>query len=174
MIFLNNKIILFALFLLLFLFSCSVEPEISDAGEVSIEEIIESYNYYGFKVYYNEYEPHQEYADSIKMLFKPETHKYILYTSPSCFSCGQTDSLLPYACKVIRNIGLNDSCFYLFDTPKVSSGHPFDTIINLERLPSAYVKKADEIYSLLDTLRVRRNQSDDYIPIEQIMLELIK
>ncbi len=171
----NHFFIIFCVFSIsILLYSCGVEQEDDDATQVDVEDLLQDYNYYGFKFYYEEYEPSQIYMDSIKISFKPDKHKYILFTSPSCFSCGQTDSLIPYASKVIKLIGLNDSCHYLFNTPKVNSAHPFDTIINLERLPSAYVRNGDDIHSLLDTLRVRRNQSDNYIPIEQVMFELLK
>ncbi len=155
--------------------SCSDEDIQTSVVHKTVDEIINDWRYYGFGIYFDKYNPSENYLDSIDKHFDPEIYKFILYTSPSCFSCGQMDSLLPQTSKILKASKLPDTTYILFDTPGISSSHPYDSTIFLKKLPSAYLLNSgtNDIFSILDTFRIRK-ENEINTSLEQIMYEFLK
>lgn len=176
---LNKDKLLLVIFLIPFILivkSCTNEENIQTSTvPKTIDEIVNDWRYYGFKIFYNAYYPSENYLDSMNKYFNPTIHKFILFTSPSCFSCGQMDSLLPQTAKIISLSEIPDSSYVLFDTPNINSSHPYDGIIFLKDLPSVYLLNSgtNDIYSVLDTYEIRKANSIN-TSLEQIMYEFLK
>jgi hypothetical protein len=168
-----NQVFIFTV-LSFFLFSSCTEdtPELLTVQR-TIDQVKNDWRYYGFSYYFDEYQPNQEILDSIKDRFDPSVHKFLLFTSPSCYSCGQMDTLLPYTAKIIKTAQFSDDDYHLFDTPNIAASHPFDTLIILKSLPSVFTLNEEKIYSVLDTFYLKQ-QDDPNITLEEIILESLR
>lgn len=170
---LTEKIMILIL-MSVFFYGCSEETN-SSATLTTLEELKKDWRYYGFEIFYNEYQPDQAYLDSIADIFDTKRHLFLFYTSPSCYSCGQMDKELPYAVKVIESASLVEGAYELYDTPNIKASHPHEDILKLNNLPSVYVINEGTVYSILDTLQARRNRFiDSLITLEMILYESIR
>ncbi len=169
-----SKKIMIILVSFIFLFA-ACNDDTADLATVqrTIDEINVDWRYYGFSFYFEEYKPDIDLLDSIKENFDPSIHKLLLYTSPSCFSCGQMDSLLPFVAKIIKSAQLSDTSYFLFDTPNIQASHPFDTLIILKSIPSVFTLSGGTIFSVLDTFLHQQEESEN-VRLEEILIEALR
>ncbi len=125
---------------LLFLIACSSENEYK-TEKLTLSQLKSLPYYQSFNVFWDKYLPLEDIVDSIKTNFETSKYKLVLFISPSCYSCGQADSISPYILKAINQTEISESAYEIYSMPNYKSSHPYDEIIHLSNLPTFWLLK---------------------------------
>jgi hypothetical protein len=125
--------------LLILLYSCSDNSVDTSASLITKDGVFNSLNYNGFSTYYDKYTPNDSLVNEISLKFDESKIKFLIFISPSCYSCGKMDTKVPYMLKVLFASKISESNYEIYDTPSINSDHPYTNMISLKELPSAYL-----------------------------------
>ncbi len=135
----NEKLSIIPLVLLL-LIACNSESEYK-TEKLTISQLKSMPYYQTFNVFWDKYAPLEEMVDSIKTHFDTSKYKLVFFLSPTCYSCGNADSLSPYLIKSIYQAEISESAYEIYSMPNYKSSHPYDEIIHLTNLPTFWLFK---------------------------------
>lgn len=156
------------------LVSCSTQESEYNSEKITLDQIRNDWRFYGFDIYYSNYKVDTLLLNEFKSTYNPVNFKFLFFTSPACYTCGKLDSIIPFALKIIKSAGFNDSCFEIYNTPIKTAHQPYETILKLNDVPSAFsFDRNTKFYSILDTFYSRK-VNDASLKLEQVLIESVK
>ncbi|NLO18661.1 MAG: hypothetical protein GX121_02085 [Ignavibacteria bacterium] len=131
--------IIFA-FSILVLLACNSETEYK-TEKLSLSQLRALPYYQTFNIFWDEYNPLENIVDSVKQKFDIGKHKLIVFTSPTCYSCGNADSLSAFLLKTVYLAEIPETVYEIYSMPNYKSSHIYSDIVHLESLPAFWLFK---------------------------------
>ncbi|MFP4368234.1 MAG: hypothetical protein ACOC2K_02685 [Bacteroidota bacterium] len=159
-----------AFFLIFFALSCSESPISSNAEKMTLQEIKKISGFQWFNSEWSSYETNSEFVDSMRTVYDPLKHTFLLFVKPSC-TCPGIHNYFPKFAKALDAAGVNESNYEIFMMNSINNNHPNEDIVDLNFLPAFYVLKyGNPVYSVMDTFDLRA--TDEMTPIlEELIFE---
>jgi hypothetical protein len=157
---------------IIFIFSSCIDNNYyENTLRVTLYEIPSLGGYSWFQSRFNDYQSKTEVIDLIKQTFDSTHHRFYIFAKPAC-SCEPAHSRFPYSMKVLVNAGIDTSYFEIYSMLKISSRHPYCSILIIRDLPSVYIiKDGIPVYSVIDSLLMDQYNIDTTLLVEDYILK---